>query len=619
MLQLEIEFGPLAIGFSLGAVIFLYNRLIPARVRKQDGRPHKAEPATPSGEPQAEPVPEPSPCTEAAVAAARPSQRLTATATASAPALVLLAVALAAVGSRWAASSVELPAPATPAPAVMPAAPVQRPTQAAPPPAPPAAPLTELAAPVAPADEAVAESVARLVTAPPAEPFADLASALWPDPLVELLVEPPAERREAQPIDPNVVTLNLTRQLMAVHAVDDIVYYKSAYWATISVGTPPVKFKVVFDTGSGHLILPSTFCHSQTCRAHRRYRRSQSSTATDIDFDGSLVSPGQPRDQLTVSFGTGEVTGVFVEDIVCEQNEVGELPEMLHTRCMPMRMVAATAMSVEPFETFEFDGVMGMGLPGLSQAPEFNYLRVMSQTLRQAGSRTPNIFAVHLAEDDEKVSQITLGGYDATRLDSDIYWNPVLQPELGHWQLRIKSIRVDGNNVTFCQNDCRAVVDTGTSLLAVPVASFSEMYELLRHEADPLLECKGPGPKLHFDLESFTVTLEPRDYARLETSIPQSWTTQPKGPKLPFDFAQNASSLPAPEMCKPMLMSMDLDDTVGAKLFVLGEPVLRRYYTIYDSEEAAPRIGFAHVWHGPEQEEPEPAAPAEPLEGDDLP
>eukprot|EP00969_Alexandrium_andersonii_P217237 9596426-Alexandrium_andersonii.AAC.1 len=32
---------------------------------------------------------------------------------------------------------------------------------------------------------------------------------------------------------------------------------------------------------------------------------------------GCKVNPWQPRDQITVSFGTGEVTGVFVRDQVC--------------------------------------------------------------------------------------------------------------------------------------------------------------------------------------------------------------------------------------------------------------------------------------------------------------
>jgi len=50
-------------------------------------------------------------------------------------------------------------------------------------------------------------------------------------------------------------------------------------------------------------------------------------------------------------------------------------------------------------------------------------------------------------------------------------------------------------------------------------------------------------------------------------------------------------------MCKPMLMSMDLPEPIGPKLFVLGEPVLRKYYTVYDADLNHPRIGFSKAMH----------------------
>ena len=97
---------------------------------------------------------------------------------------------------------------------------------------------------------------------------------------------------------------------------------------------------MVFDTGSGHLILPSSYCHTETCKVHRRPWRSLvrpllpgtaavpprapgTSTGTAAWWGaeagrGALqVRAGEARDQITVSFGTGEVTGVFVEDVMC--------------------------------------------------------------------------------------------------------------------------------------------------------------------------------------------------------------------------------------------------------------------------------------------------------------
>eukprot|EP00913_Durusdinium_trenchii_P017619 g16559.t1 len=43
--------------------------------------------------------------------------------------------------------------------------------------------------------------------------------------------------------------------------------------------------------------------------------------------------------------------------------------------------------------------------------------------------------------------------------------------------------------------------------------------------------------------------------------------------------------------CSPRLMAVNLPAPLGPKLFILGEPVLHRYYTVYDWEEK--RVGFS--------------------------
>merc|ERR550532_3625485 len=84
-----------------------------------------------------------------------------------------------------------------------------------------------------------------------------------------------------------------------------------------------------------------------------------------------------------------------------------------------------------------------------------------------------------------------------------------------------------------------------------------------------------------------TLTMEPQDYARVE----QRKRKKAQEGVAPAPISSNRSSW----YCKPMLMSMDLPEPIGPKLFILGEPVLRKYYTVFDSK--TPRIGFAKATH----------------------
>jgi len=436
--------------------------------------------------------------------------------------------------------------------------------------------------------------------------------------------------KETKTSSPPAVVIDLTRQHMSLKMAGGVLYYKSAYYGTLNLGTPSVPYTFVFDTGSGHLILPSSYCHSATCKAHKRYKRSGSSTARDIEYDGTLVKPSEPRDQISVSFGTGEVTGVFVEDVVCMGEGAMMIPDPpagasttpevkkddaeeesassnspaplgmpadpsngLAKGCMKMRIIAATEMSADPFKDFKFDGILGLGLDALSQTPEFNFINMV------AHRDVPKVFAVFLGEHQEK-SELSLGGWGQDHLEDDLFWNPVVQPELGHWLVKIKSLRVDDQVVDFCKGGCKGVVDTGTSLMAVPPAVFPDLYELMRHPAQMDGLCAGPGPTLHFELEHVTISMGPEDYA-----TPAWWKKQPK---VGLEQADNTTK-PFGETrrdvyCRPLLMSMDMPEPVGPKLFILGEPVLRKYYTVYDSETK--RVGFGKARHAPKPAEPEP-------------
>lgn len=422
------------------------------------------------------------------------------------------------------------------------------------------------------------------------------------------------------------------------------VHYKSTYFGTVSIGQPPQEFSVVFDTGSGHVIVPSTICQSEACLKHKRFDFTKSTTSRDVDYDGADVTPDQARDQITVAFGTGEVTGLFVEDEVCigparsiasDQEKENESDYSLNkTRitsspseaedpthgCARVRVVAATEMTADPFISFAFDGVVGLGLEGLALTPEFNLFSRMTSSLDSDASngnlKMMQAFGVFLAgHEDGESSEITFGGYSAHRLkdkEAGFSWSPVAEPQLGYWQVPIKAIRVGNQSVDFCDDGlCRAVVDTGTSLLAVPQSLDRTLTHLLtvteapRHgsqakpenfQDDDEQECVGAtGPVLKFDMGGFELSLGVEDYARRAPIVTEENTSEAPQQEIFPGFP-----MPSPEKkqevgCRPLLMPVDFPPPLGPKLFIFGEPLLRRYYTLYDWSKK--RVGFAMAAH----------------------
>jgi len=414
-------------------------------------------------------------------------------------------------------------------------------------------------------------------------------------------------------------TIRLHKETMPLHRDGGFVHHKSAYYGQISIGTPtPQTFSVVFDTGSGHLVVPSVMCKTKTCQKHRRYRRRASQTATDIEVDGVPVIPGNSRDQLTVSFGTGEITGVFVHDIVClgdQKEKPGpavatsgtsmlqasvkktisvdfvELNEDEDNNtkhgCLYMRFNTAIEMTDDPFENFGFDGILGLGLRSLSQAPPFNLVESGAKEGAWYGDdHRLKMFGVFLAVSNREHSEITFGGYKQDHIvaGEQVSWCKAYDEHQGHWQIAVKSITADGVRLPFCEDGtCRAVVDTGTSLLAVPSSLGRDLISRLRHK-EKAPGCGGDLPTLEIELENFTVVLGPTDIARPE-SVPNLQDEPVAVPK-----QTNSTST-----CMPMLMFLNLPDPFSAKTLILGEPVLQKYYTTFDA--LAQRIGFARAHH----------------------
>jgi len=324
------------------------------------------------------------------------------------------------------------------------------------------------------------------------------------------------------------------------------VVHKTAYYGLLQVGTPKQDFTVVFDTGSGNLMVPSTYCQSAACTQHKRFDHKKSTTVEDIEADGSRAVKGAARDQITVTFGTGEISGVFLQDDVC----IGSL-------CSNIFFVGATDETDDPFTSFRFDGVLGLALPEMSQGKDFNF---MDHMIQNKALKKP-LFSVFLSDSDIENSEITFGDIKQEHMATEMFWEPVSRNS-GYWQVQIADITIDNKKQSLCA-DCQVAVDTGTSQLAGPTDVINDLSSRLNVKHD----CSNYDqlPLLGFVMSNHIMNMKPADYVD-------------KGS----------------DGCEVSLMPLDVPPPNGP-LFIFGDPFLRKYYTSYD--RASNKVGFATARH----------------------
>jgi len=269
-----------------------------------------------------------------------------------------------------------------------------------------------------------------------------------------------------------------------------------------------------------------------------------------------------------------------VQTLLDEPEEVpGDQITNANDDCIKIRVILATHMTHEPFHHFSFDGVLGLGLESLAVDPAFSFLGQYSRL----NPDLPQLFGVYLSKSDDIPSEISFGGHDDRRIAEPLQWVAVNQPELGYWQVRIKSITVGGEPFSVCDDgDCVGIVDTGTSLMGVPKQSVNALNRELARQVDDAtddLDCRDfPGPDLVFHFEDFSITLGADDYSRPAPTR-----------------VQNSTDNELLVICRATLLPIEMGPPMNSKTFIIGEPALSKYYTAYDWGQK--RIGFAPSLH----------------------
>jgi len=341
-----------------------------------------------------------------------------------------------------------------------------------------------------------------------------------------------------------VVVNEVVRDTGTAAQGNSVVRKKQMYFGNISVGTPPQSFVVVYDTGSGNLIVPGSSCESSACVNHRQFSKQKSSSLSEVECEA-----GWGNDGVKITFGTGEITGDCLKDEVC----IGNV-------CSQAAFIASTKESNNPFNEFIFDGVFGLALPSMAQDETFSIFEQLQQHFRE------KVFSVFLSYDDNEVSEVTFGAAKPEHYASELFWVDI-DTSSGYWQVLADDIVFDNGQgpepQELCTNGgCKVAVDTGTSMLAGPASLVSDLRAKLGVQHD----CSNYDslPTLGFIVNDRILSLHPEDYVEKGRS------------------------------CSLSLMALDVPPPKGP-LFVFGIPFLQRYFTAYDLVNK--RVGFSVAKH----------------------
>ncbi|KAH3731516.1 Lysosomal aspartic Protease [Pelomyxa schiedti] len=331
--------------------------------------------------------------------------------------------------------------------------------------------------------------------------------------------------------------------------VELIDYEDAQYYGPVSIGTPTQDFTVIFDTGSSNLWIPSSECSTVDCLLHNRYHHSRSST---------YVADGTPFEIL---YGSGtQIAGYVSYDTVT----------LGGASIKSQGFAEITNETGVSWAAGAFDGILGLAFQSIS----VDDVTPVWYNMVSQGLVDSQVFSFYLSKnpDAQLGGEIVFGGSDPSRYIAPMTYTEVTQKT--YWEVNLEKMTVGNSSWSddVCSKNCRAIIDTGTSLITGPRGDIKKINDNLGcREMITTGECIWVTCPDDLDsLPLVTFTLGGVDYVL-------------KG----SEYVLNMDG-----ECISGFMPM----TMVPPLYIIGDVFISTYYTTFDYGNL--RVGFARAVQG---------------------
>lgn len=336
-----------------------------------------------------------------------------------------------------------------------------------------------------------------------------------------------------------------TDQLTSVSAV--------YYIGPVIVGNQ--TFQTIYDTGSNLLWIPGPGC-TATCQGHEK-------------FTGKFTSTNE---QFFIQYGSGSAQGelvyapVTLADASLSSFKIGLLEDN----------------TFSDFSNSPYDGLVGLAWPALSS--EFNVPSLVP-AMYSAGEIPNNLFSMYFAPNGTG-GELNLGEIDESLYSGNLTWLPLVQKSW--WTVNLNSVIV-GYNASVANGSGKqtTIIDSGTSLIIGPN---SDIIDLM----DQIQSSSGVPVRFHRSSQLYSVPCSQIEKLPSVSFVLSGSDGKSSAFLIPPNMYILQSLSSDPSVCP--LTFQGAGDMSGMSQWILGDPFLRVFYSVYDYENG--RVGLASSLSG---------------------